>query len=269
MQGKLNSIFVRERERGSRALVGFASACCPDVAQSLDFMLGMVEGGVDILEIGVPFSDPMADGPTIQEASQKALRGGARLDDVFAISEAISRAHPETGIVLFSYYNPIFHLGVDQFAAKAAAAGADGVLAVDVPYEERGEIKPALVSHGLDLVPLVSPATPEYRAARIAEGIGGFIYYIMFRGVTGVREAVPADLAEKIASVQRVSSLPVAAGFGVSSPEMARVVGQVADGVVIGSAFVKLQLDDSLSSSDRRERARAFAAACKEAIQGV
>lgn len=269
MQGKLNSIFARERGRGSRALVGFASACCPDAAQSLDFMLGMVEGGVDILEIGVPFSDPMADGPTIQEASQKALKGGARLDDVFAICEAISHAHPETGIVLFSYFNPIFHLGVDAFAAKAAAAGADGVLAVDVPYEERGEIQPGLARHGLDLVPLVSPATPEDRAARIADGVGGFIYYIMFRGVTGVREAVPPDLAEKIAAVQRVASLPVAAGFGVSSPQMAGAVGKVADGVVIGSAFVKMQLDDALDAEGRRERAREFAAACKAAMRGA
>ena len=267
MQGKLNLVFTRERERGSRALVGFASACCPDAEQSLDFMLGMVEGGVDILEIGVPFSDPMADGPTIQQASQKALKGGARLDDVFAICETLSRAHPETGIVLFSYYNPIFHMGTDRFAERAAAAGADGVLAVDVPYEERGEIMPSLASHGLDLVPLVSPATPEDRAARIADGVAGFIYYIMFRGVTGVREAVPADLAEKIAAVRRVSALPVAAGFGVSSPEMARAVADVADGVVIGSAFVKMQLDDALAAGDRRARACRLAAACKAAIR--
>ena len=266
MQGKLNSVFARERERGSRALVGFASACCPDAAASLDFMLGMVEGGVDILEIGIPFSDPMADGPTIQAASQKALRGGARLDDVFSICDAISHAHPETGIVLFSYYNPIFHVGADAFAARAAAAGTDGLLAVDVPLEERDELMPSLVRHGLELVPLVSPATPEDRAARIASGTGAFIYYIMFRGVTGVRDAIPADLADKMAALRRAVALPVAAGFGVSSPEMARAAGAVADGVVIGSAFVKMQLDDTLATATRRKQARDFAAACKAAL---
>ncbi len=266
MGNKLRAIFDREKARGSRTLVGFASAGCPTAADSLDFMLGMVEGGVDILEIGVPFSDPMADGPVIQEASQKALKGGACLDDVCTLCHKLATAHPETGLVLFSYYNPIFHLGADAFAAKAAAAGADGLLAVDVPLEERGEILPALARSGLELIPLVSPATPENRAARIAAGTGGFIYYIMFRGVTGVRETVPADLAEKIAALQHASSLPVAAGFGVSSPEMARAAGAVADGVVIGSAFVKMQLDASLASAERRERARAFASACKAAL---
>ncbi len=268
MSKRIESIFQRNKAAGRGTLVGFASAGCPTPGESLAFMEAMAEGGADILEIGVPFSDPMADGPTIQAASQKALAAGTRLADVFALCGELRKRRPGLGIVLFSYYNPIFHAGVANFARQAAEAGADAVLAVDVPLEERDEILPALAAEGLDLVPLVSPATPPERMKAIATGVSGFIYYIMYCGVTGVRDALPDDLEANVRLLREASGLPIAAGFGVSSPEMAAAVAGVADGVVVGSAFVKVQLDAALTAAERNARARGMARAFSERLAG-
>ena len=267
MSGKLEKIFQRELEAKSKTLVGFASAGCPNKEESLAIMLSMVKGGVDILEIGIPFSDPMADGPAIQAASQKALKGGVRISDVFEIAGEINRLHPETGIVLFSYYNPICRMGGGDFAATAKSCGASGILAVDVPLEEREELRPELEREGIALIPLISPATGKERAEKIVRGAGGFVYYIIYRGVTGVRTELPADLAPNLALLKETTALPVAAGFGVSSPEMARKVASCADGVVIGSAFVKIQLDESLTKEEKCRKALSFARDCKESLR--
>ena len=262
MSGKLKKIF----SDGKKKLVGFASAGCPNVKESLEFMDAMLSGGVDVLEIGVPFSDPMADGPTIQASSQKALSSGTTLKDVFALCRKLSRKYPEKGFVLFSYYNLIFHMGPEKFAKAAREAGADGVLIVDVPLEERGEIKPILKKHGLELIPLVSPATPKARMKEILKGIGGFVYYIIHKGVTGTRTELPKDLKEKVRELKKISTLPVAAGFGVKDPEMAKRVAKTADGVVMGSAFVKLQMDPALGAKEKAAKARQLASACSAAL---
>lgn len=263
MSGKLRKIFSDEKKK----LVGFASAGCPTIGESLEFMDAMLTGGVDVLEIGVPFSDPMADGPTIQASSQKALSSGTTLKDVFALCRKLSRKYPEKGFVLFSYYNLIFHMGPEKFAKAAKEAGADGILVVDVPLEERKEIKPVLDKHGLDLIPLISPATPKTRAKEILKGIGGFVYYIIFKGVTGTRTELPKDLKAKVAELKKTGSLPVAAGFGVSDAAMAKKVAAIADGVVIGSAFVKIQLDESLTKEEKCRKAFSFARDCKESLR--
>ena len=262
MSGKLRKIFAD----GKKKLVGFASAGCPNVKESLEFMDAMLSGGVDILEIGVPFSDPMADGPTIQASSQKALASGTTVSDVLKICKTLSDKYPEKGFVLFSYYNLIFHMGPLKFARAAKAAGADGILVVDVPLEERKEIKPFFDKHGLDLIPLVSPATPESRAKEILKGIGGFVYYIIFKGVTGTRTKLPKDLKAKVAELKKTASLPVAAGFGVSDAAMAKKVATIADGVVMGSAFVKIQLDEKLSAEKKAAKAKRLAADCSLAL---
>ena len=262
MSGKLKKIF----SDGKKKLVGFASAGCPNVKESREFMDAMLSGGVDVLEIGVPFSDPMADGPTIQASSQKALSSGTTLKDVFALCRKLSRKYPEKGFVLFSYYNLIFHMGPEKFAKAAREAGADGVLIVDVPLEERGEIKPILKKHGLELIPLVSPATPKARMKEILKGIGGFVYYIIHKGVTGTRTELPKDLKEKVRELKKISTLPVAAGFGVKDPEMAKRVAKTADGVVMGSAFVKLQMDPALGAKEKAAKARQLASACSAAL---
>ena len=262
MSGKLRKIFAD----GKKKLVGFASAGCPNVKESLEFMDAMLSGGVDVLEIGVPFSDPMADGPTIQASSQKALSSGTTVKDVLSICKTLSDKYPDKGFVLFSYYNLIFHMGPEKFARAAKAAGADGILVVDVPLEERKEIKPFFDKHGLDLIPLVSPATPKARAKEILKGIGGFVYYIIFKGVTGTRTELPKDLKAKVAELKKTGSLPVAAGFGVSDPIMARKVAKIADGVVMGSAFVRIQLDEKLSSDAKAAKAKLLAADCRSAL---
>lgn len=262
MSGKLRKIF----SDGKKKLVGFASAGCPTIGESLEFMDAMLAGGVDVLEIGVPFSDPMADGPTIQASSQKALASGTTLKDVLSLCEKLSKKHPEKGFVLFSYYNLIFHMGPEKFAKTAKEAGADGVLVVDVPLEERKEIKPILDKFGLDLIPLVSPATPKARMKEILKGIGGFVYYIIHKGVTGTRTELPKDLKEKVRELKKISTLPVAAGFGVKDPEMAKRVAKTADGVVMGSAFVRIQLDGDLSSAKKAAKAKKLAADCRSAL---
>ena len=262
MSGKLRKIFAD----GKKKLVGFASAGCPNVKESLEFMDAMLNGGVDILEIGVPFSDPMADGPTIQASSQKALASGTTVSDVLKICKKLSDKYPEKGFVLFSYYNLIFHMGPLKFARAAKAAGADGILVVDVPLEERKEIKPFFDKLGLDLIPLVSPATPRARAKEILKGIGGFVYYIIFKGVTGTRTELPKDLKTKVAELKKTASLPVAAGFGVSDAAMAKKVAAISDGVVMGSAFVKIQLDEKLSAEKKAAKAKRLAADCSLAL---
>ncbi len=259
--------FQKIFSRGRKVAIGYASAGCPDTASSLEFMRGMIDGGADILEIGIPFSDPTADGPVIQRASQTALRNGFTIDRVFEITSALRSEHPELGLVLFSYYNPIYFMGAERFAERAKAAGADGALIVDVPFEERAEIEPALNARGLELIPLISPATGAERMARITAGCRSFVYYITVRGVTGTRKRLPEDLKRNLDALRAVSPAPVAAGFGISTPETARAAAADADGIVIGSAFVKIQLNDSLPSAVKRAEAEFLARRCFGAIR--
>lgn len=252
---------------GRKAAVGYVTAGCPDTETSLEFMRGMIEGGADILELGIPFSDPTADGPVIQQSSQRALRSGFTVDKVFGIASTLRKEYPELGLVLFSYYNPIFFMGTENFARMAQEAGVDGVLIVDVPFEERSEIEPVLNAHGIEIIPLVSPATGIERMAKITAGCKSFVYYITVRGVTGTRTSLPDDLIRNLTALRDVSPAPVAAGFGISSPETARAAAAGADGIVIGSAFVKIQLDDTLTAAVKRKKAKALAELCFGAIR--
>lgn len=252
---------------GRKAAVGYVTAGCPDTETSLEFMRGMIEGGADILELGIPFSDPTADGPVIQQSSQRALRSGFTVDKVFGIASTLRKEYPELGLVLFSYYNPIFFMGTENFARMAQEAGVDGVLIVDVPFEERSEIEPVLNARGIEIIPLVSPATGIERMAKITAGCKSFVYYITVRGVTGTRTSLPDDLIRNLTALRDVSPAPVAAGFGISSPETARAAAAGADGIVIGSAFVKIQLDDTLTAAVKRKKAKALAELCFGAIR--
>ena len=207
---------------GRKVAVGYVTAGCPSVESSLEFMRGMIEGGTDILELGVPFSDPTADGPVIQQSSQLALRNGFTIDKVFEIASTLRKEYPDLGLVLFSYYNPIYFMGLENFARRAQEAGADGALVVDVPFEERSEIEPVLNAHGIELIPLVSPATGVGRMKKITAGCRSFVYYITVRGVTGTRTELPPDLLRNLTALREISPAPVAAGFGISSPENAR-----------------------------------------------
>ena len=226
----------KDEDRG--ALVMFVSAGDPSLALSEELIPAIAEAGADIIELGVPFSDPMADGPAIQAASQRALAGGVTLSDIIAMVGRL-REKTEAAFVLFSYYNVIMQYGVERLAADSAAAGIDGWLVVDVPGEEAGEVKPFLGPHDLHWITLLAPTTPRARAAELLADASGFVYYITVTGVTGARNALPDDLAEHLHAIRSLTDTPVVAGFGISSPDMARHVAAQADGVVVGSALIQ------------------------------
>jgi len=250
-------------DRGEKALITFITAGDPDLAATADYILEMEKGGADIIELGVPFSDPMADGPTIQKSSERALAAGTTLPGILAMVKAVRRK-TRVPIVLMGYYNPVFIYGAAQFAADAAAAGVDGILLVDLPPEEAGEFSAAAVSAGLDFISLLTPTSDDSRMALVT-GLGsGFIYYVSVTGVTGVRQSVAGSLVENVAAIRKRIPLPIAVGFGISSPDQAADVARNADGVVVGSAIVKLF--EEFAGDELKLRLRTFVADLKAGV---
>ena len=240
--GRIKQAFAKAKAQGRGAFVAYLTAGFPDAAASEKAFVALADGGVDILEVGVPFSDPFADGSVIRSAAYKALEGGMDAEGAIALAARVRRARADVAIVLFSYYNPLFSMGLDAFAAKAAAAGVDAVLAVDVPLEERAELVDALAAHGLSFVPLVAPNTPAERVRAIAQGLGDdtFVYAMTVKGVTGARAELPPELPARLDEVRSLAApLPVAAGFGISTKAQAQAISRHADGFVVGSALVK------------------------------
>lgn len=236
---RISEIFSRRRAEHRAALIIFISAGYPTMDDCEKAVERAIAGGADIIELGVPFSDPMADGPVICNASRIALEQGTTLESVLQLAGRIRRKHPKTGLILFSYMNPIFHYGLERLGQELQDLGVDGLLAVDLPLEERGELDGICRSHGLHLIPLVSPVTPEARIRQIVSNASGFVYCISVRGITGARKNMPADLAERLELVRRLSPIPVAAGFGIADSAAAEAVAKHADGVIVGSAFVQ------------------------------
>lgn len=249
METRINRCLERCRAEKRGALVVYVTVGCPSPAESEALIGRLIEAGADMIELGVPFSDPMADGPVIQRAGQLALQAGTTLPEVLAIAGRIRKRFPETPLVLFSYYNVLLNYGLDRLGADLRSAGVDGLLAVDLPLEERGEVVPICEANGIQLIPLVSPATSPERAAKIAAGCSGFVYCITVRGVTGVRSSLPPELAAELGSAKKACGLPVAAGFGISTPEMARDISFHADAVVVGSAMVRTLLDEGADAA--------------------
>lgn len=241
---RISNAFAKARSEGRSAFVAYLTMGFPSLEASERAADEIIAGGADILELGVPFSDPFADGGVIRSAAYEALRQGVTLDDVLALAGRIRARHPETGIVLFSYYNPVFSMGLEVFASKAESAGIDAVLAVDLPLEERDELLGVLKPHGIEYVPLIAPNTPIERVKASEEGLDdSFLYVITVKGTTGARTELPADLASRLDAIRTVARLPVAAGFGISTREQAREVCRHADGFVVGSALVKCLAD--------------------------
>ena len=236
---RLRAAFARAKAEGRAARVLYMPCGFPSMAESEAVMEALIAGGADILELGVPFSDPIADGPVIQAAGQRALAGGVNLSAILALAKRLRANHPETGLVLFSYLNPILAHGPARLCAEAAEAGIDGLLVVDLPHEEEGELRPLAEAAGLSWIPLVSPATSPERARALTEGCDGFVYVITVRGITGERKALPPELAERLEALRQVTDLPLAAGFGIADAVAARAVAAHADGFVVGSAAVR------------------------------
>lgn len=236
------------KERDEKALITFITAGDPDLVTSEQIVHTLIESGVDLIELGFPFSDPMADGPIIQLASERALASGTTLRGVLEMVARV-RLHSNVPIVLMGYYNPIFCYGPEQFAQDAATAGVDGLLLVDLPPEEADELHPFLKDAGIDLITLLAPTTGEERSARLAEDGEGFLYYVSMTGVTGSQQVDAGAIAVAVNNLKEQSPVPVAVGFGVSTPEDAKAVAKIADAVVVGSALVKLIAKFSGSSS--------------------
>jgi tryptophan synthase alpha chain len=230
--------FAALKAEGRGALVTFLTGFDPDRATSLTILQGLPGAGADVIEIGVPFTDPMADGPAIQKAGQRGLKAGATLPGILDLVRALRLTEQDTPVVLMGYYNPMLSYGVARFCADAAAAGVDGLIVVDVPPEEADEVDPHAKAHGLDLIRLIAPTTDEARLPRVLGATTGFIYYVSITGITGTRSADYASLAPAIAALKRHTDLPVAIGFGIRSPAQAGIAATVADGAVVGTALV-------------------------------
>jgi tryptophan synthase alpha chain len=236
---RISRLFTHLRSEGRKALVTFITAGDPNLAATEALIPLLERNGADIIELGVPFSDPMADGTTIQLSSSRALDAGTTLSGILQTVRGVRR-HCQVPIVLMGYYNPIYAYGPERFAADAAAAGVDGVLLVDLPPEEVAEFKNAADQHGLDTIMLLAPTSDLARMKRVVRLGSGFLYYVSVSGVTGVRSAVEGTVHDQVARIRQFSKLPVAVGFGISTPEQAAHVATFADAVVVGSALVKL-----------------------------
>jgi tryptophan synthase alpha chain len=221
-------------------LVIYLTAGDPSLDAARDIAIAAIDAGADVIELGVPFSDPLADGPIIQRASERALARGARLRDVLALAGEIRTARPSAGLIIFSYLNPILRYGLRKFVDDAKAAGADGVLAIDLIVEEAAEYLAEMSRAGLAPVFLAAPTSPDERLEAIAKNSKGFVYAISRTGITGTQQSLAADVAALVARVRRWTSLPVAVGFGISNSEHVAQVGEFADAAVVGSAIVEL-----------------------------
>lgn len=241
MKARITEAFAKAKREGRGAFVAYLTLGFPTLEKSEHAICELIEkDGADIIELGVPFSDPFADGGVIRSAAYEALRQGVTLDDVLGVAKRLRSKYPDTAFVLFSYYNLIFSRGLEDFAAAATDAGIDAVLAVDLPLEERAELLDVLKPRGVSYIPLIAPNTPMPRVLESAAGLeNSFLYVITVKGTTGERKELPEGLLARLDEIRAASPLPIAAGFGISTREQAKLVCEHADGFVVGSAIVK------------------------------
>ena len=235
---RIESTFARLKSEGRKAFVSYIMAGDPDVETSLAVMKGLPAAGVDVIELGLPFTDPMADGPTIQLAGQRALEGGMTLDRTLQMVRDFRADDNDTPIVLMGYYNPIYSRGVDTFLMQAREAGIDGLIIVDLPPEEDDELCLPAQAAGLNFIRLATPTTDDARLPKVLQNTSGFVYYVSITGITGAAAAEAADVAPEVARIKSKTDLPVIVGFGIRSPDTSRAIASVADGCVVGSAIV-------------------------------
>jgi len=237
---RLADTFLKLKAEGRAALISYVVAGDPNPVIGQEILNALPQSGVDIIELGIPFTDPMADGPTIQAADIRALNAGMTLAKTLDMVRHFRTQNTTTPIVLMGYYNPVYIYGVERFAKDAASAGVDGLLLVDLPPEEDAEVKPFLKSAGIDLIRLITPTSTGARLQKLVEDTSGFLYYVSIAGVTGTASIEMESVARKVKEIKAVSDLPVAVGFGIRTFDDAKAVAKIAEGVVIGSAFVKI-----------------------------
>ncbi len=262
---RIQSTFARARAENRAAFVAYVCAGDPDFDTSLEVCRALLANGVDILELGVPFSDPLADGLTNQLAAQRALESGMTASRVFELVRRV-REFSQAPIVFYTYYNLVFANGVDAYVRAAQAAGVDGILTLDLPPEEAGEVSAACRAHGVDTVFIIAPTTPDERIATIAQATTGFLYYVSREGVTGVRDQVAVNIPEAVARIRAHASLPMVVGFGIGTRAQVAQIAAQADGVVVGSALVNC-IRDNLG--DRAKIAAVVGARAADLAAGV
>ncbi len=256
---RIDTTFARLRAENRKGFVAYVMAGDPDYATSLELVKGLPAAGVDVIELGIPFTDPMADGPTIQLAGQRALEGGQTLQKTLDMVAAFREGDDSTPIVLMGYYNPIYSRGVDRFLADAAAAGVDGLIIVDLPPEEDAELCIPAQKAGLNFIRLATPTTDDRRLPKVLQNTSGFVYYVSITGITGAANAVAGDVGPEVARIKAATDLPVVVGFGIKTPEAAKTIAGVADGAVVGSAIV-----ERLGRGDSAAEVLAFVASLAE-----
>jgi tryptophan synthase alpha chain len=249
--------------RKKPGLVAYLTAGDPDLATTRDIALAAVDNGADVIELGVPFSDPLADGPVIQRASERAVARGTRLSDVLALAKQLRAARPACGLVLFSYLNPVVRMGMKHFCAAAKDAGADGVLLTDMIVEEAGEYLAEMRANDLAPIFLAAPTSPDARLKAIGEASRGFVYAISRVGITGTRDTVASDAPELVARLRKFTTLPIAVGFGISNAAHVQAVGEFADAAIVGSALVAL-----IEKTPREQAAKAVGEFIAESVAG-
>jgi tryptophan synthase alpha chain len=237
-ENRIDTLFARLQSEGCPAMIAYITGGDPNLATSAKIALSMEESGVDLLELGIPFSDPLADGTTIQAAAGRALAAGASVPGILDLVREI-RKTSQIPIVLFAYLNPVYIYGFERFQQDAAEAGADGLLLLDLPPQEASRNAELASTHGLKAIRLIAPTTPPERLREITDSAEGFIYYVSREGVTGEQTSLSTDIAERVAAIRALTKVPVAVGFGISNPEQASTVAGLADGVVVGSAIVR------------------------------
>ncbi len=236
---RIDAKFAALKKQGKKAFVSYIMAGDPDLETSLEVMKGLPGAGVDIIELGVPFTDPMADGPTIQLAGQRALDGGQTLQKTLDMAAEFRKNDDTTPIVLMGYYNPIYSRGVDRFLTDAKAAGIDGLIVVDLPPEEDSELCLPAQAAGINFIRLATPTTDDARLPKVLQNTSGFVYYVSVTGITGAQAAQAGEVGPEVARIKAKTDLPVIVGFGITTPEAAQTIASVADGCVVGSAIVK------------------------------
>lgn len=237
---RIDDTFTRLKSQGRKAFVSYIMAGDPDLVTSLAVMKGLPAAGVDIIELGLPFTDPMADGLTIQLAGQRALEGGMTVDKTLQMVRGFRAFDATTPIVLMGYYNPIFSRGVDRFLTEANDVGIDGLIVVDLPPEEDAELCIPAQKAGLNFIRLATPTTDDKRLPKVLQNTSGFVYYVSITGITGAGAAEASDVGPEVARIKSRTDLPIIVGFGINTPEASRAMASVADGCVVGSAIVKL-----------------------------
>ncbi len=247
---RIDRRFAALKAEGRAALVTFVTAGDPDLATSKAILAGLPKAGADVIELGMPFSDPMADGPAIQASSLRALKAGQKMRDTLEMVREFRKTDPDTPIVLMGYYNPIFVFPAEAFLDAAVEAGVDGLIVVDVPPEADDELCLPAVARGLNFIRLATPTTDDKRLKTVLKNTSGFLYYVSITGITGAGAANPDDVQLQVARIKRATTLPVAVGFGVRTPEQARAMANGSDGVVVGSALVRA-IEESLTQDGR------------------